>query len=368
MQGDINNFSLRRNGKIELLRFFFCICVLLFHIQKYILTYSSVSKGDFFSFFQHGSIGVEFFFLLSGFLMAKSIYRKINEQENYSKRDFVKDNLLFIKKKYLSIFPQHLIAFIITFYVIIVSDGLGLKKIILYAIDSIPNLFLFQMSGINFSNPNHVEWYLSCMFIAMIIIYPLCKRFYANFTRYIAPLFSLIVFGYLIYTTKSLTGVTVWTGICYKSLLRAICEISLGTTAFEICRAINEKEYSSRQKLIMSVAEITSFLIIGLYVISSFSTKYEIYILMLLFALIVFAFSKKTYTVKLFNNRFCCFLGKISLPIYLVQIAAITIVNKYFTIYSDFIKTIITIAFTFAFALITLFVADIVSKVCSRKK
>lgn len=62
-----------KNGKVELLRFFFCIAVLLFHEQKYILGEASLEHGVHFALFPHGSIGVEFFFVLSGVLMAKSI-------------------------------------------------------------------------------------------------------------------------------------------------------------------------------------------------------------------------------------------------------------------------------------------------------
>ena len=62
----------RRNGKIELMRFVFCMCVLFFHFN-----------GDFWrggkmltehiSFFASGYYGVEYFFPLSGFLTAKSV-------------------------------------------------------------------------------------------------------------------------------------------------------------------------------------------------------------------------------------------------------------------------------------------------------
>ena len=62
----------QKNGGIELLRFLFCLIVLLFHEQKYLLGEASLKHGVRLAFFPHGSIGVEFFFVLSGALMASS--------------------------------------------------------------------------------------------------------------------------------------------------------------------------------------------------------------------------------------------------------------------------------------------------------
>ena len=62
--------SARRNGKIEILRFVFCVLVLLFHAEG--LVPGGVKLPGFFSFFENGAIGVEFFFIVSGFFMAKS--------------------------------------------------------------------------------------------------------------------------------------------------------------------------------------------------------------------------------------------------------------------------------------------------------
>ena len=64
----------KRNGTIDILRFLFCIGILLFHIEKYIFEEPSLKNGIHFDFFPHGSIGVEFFFLVTGWLMAKSIF------------------------------------------------------------------------------------------------------------------------------------------------------------------------------------------------------------------------------------------------------------------------------------------------------
>lgn len=85
----------KKNGTIELLRFIFCMDILLFHIEKYIFGEPSLKNGIHVAFFPHGAIGVEFFFLLSGCLMAKSIFEIKSRDKNGS---LVKNTLTFMKK------------------------------------------------------------------------------------------------------------------------------------------------------------------------------------------------------------------------------------------------------------------------------
>ena len=63
------------------------------------------------AFFPHGSIGVEFFFVLSGFLMAKSIFRRRASAASPN------EYLGFLAHKYTAIFPQHFVAFVIAVWV-----------------------------------------------------------------------------------------------------------------------------------------------------------------------------------------------------------------------------------------------------------
>lgn len=263
-----------KNGKIEFYRFMCCLYVLLFHAQKYILGEASLKNGVHIAFFPHGAMGVEFFFILSGFFLAQSAFRYYQKNQNNTKDELLsREYLAFLKKKYLRIFPQHVIVFVLTFVVFCIINKLSIKGICLLIYNSIPNLFLFQMSGISFKNINHLEWYISCMLIAMAIIYPLCCRWYYRFTRYYAPLLCVLVCGYMINTTGALTGVSVWMGIAYKSLFRAIAEVAIGTTTFEISRYITRYYELNKAKTIkplLTVLEGLSFLYLTVYVMFTF--------------------------------------------------------------------------------------------------
>jgi len=361
----------RKNGKIEFLRFFFCIAVLLFHAQKYIVGSVSFKDGIHLSMFPHGAMGVEFFFLLSGFLMAKSVYKiksatALNGYE-YNEKTLSQNSLTFLKRKYLSVFPQHCVAFVFAFIALALKDNFTLKQGILKLVDSIPNFFLVQMTGVNFSNPNHLEWYISCMLIAMAIIYPLCSKFYYSFTRYVAPFLALMTLGYMIYTTKSLTGVSVWMGLSYKSMFRAIAEVALGTTAFEFSRYLSSKQYNSSRRLLFTAFEIFCFVATAVYLVTTMPLKYEIYMVVLLFMLVSIAFSGVSYGNGIFDNKFVYFLGSLSLPIYLGQLTAIYTIQAYMTKYSIKIQLVSVVAMTFLVAFIIMFVGNQLSKLLVKK-
>lgn len=348
----------RRNGKIEFYRFYFCIAVLLFHAGKYIIGEPSFNNGIDLSLFSHGAMSCEFFFLVSGFLMAKLIYKKQTAEENgnvITSEKKASEYIGFIRKKYLDIFPQHFVAFVLSFAILVIIKKFNFVGIIKFGLDSIPNLFLIQMTGVNFSNPNHVEWYISCMFIALLIVYPICRKWYYQFTRYFSWLSALLILGYIIHSGGCLTGVSAWEGICYRSVLRAIAEISLGTTAFEISRYISLKKWEGRNKALLTVFELLCFCGIVIYMILTFKREYEIYALAMIFVVVILGFSGVTYGANSFNNKICYFLGKISLPIYLAQLPAIYIVNAVFKDCMEYIKILLVVVGTFIFAAVVYF-------------
>lgn len=65
------------NGKIEALRFLFCVGVLLFHGLKYFIGEPSAKQVVHLSLFPHGAIGVEFFSLYQDFLWLSQLLKYI---------------------------------------------------------------------------------------------------------------------------------------------------------------------------------------------------------------------------------------------------------------------------------------------------
>ncbi|MBR5278787.1 MAG: hypothetical protein IKU23_05945, partial [Clostridia bacterium] len=85
----------KRNGTIDLLKFAFTVMVMLYHTGYC---------------FKGGYIAVDFFFIVSGFLMAKSMKISVNNGVAAGT-----DTVNFILRKAKGIFPFYISAWLITF-------------------------------------------------------------------------------------------------------------------------------------------------------------------------------------------------------------------------------------------------------------
>ena len=211
--------SNNRNGEIDLLRFVFSMVIMLYHFRTIIPI----------QIFKLGSIGVEFFFVVSGFLMAK-------HGENRSLADktlsYVADETwLFTKNKYKSFFRYYICAFFCNVLIrMLLIRRTSAHQIIYRILKAIPTVTLSFMS-LNKSTLSlglGASWYLSAMIIAGFILYPILLINYRFAEKIVYPLISLFLLGYLYNTYNKIMVIDNWTGFFYAGVLRAISEMALG--------------------------------------------------------------------------------------------------------------------------------------------
>lgn len=350
---------MKRNGKIELLRFFMAISVLCLHVQKYVGTEIKPNGDIHLAFFPHGAMGVEFFFVLSGFLMASSVFYAKDADR---KLPTGKSTIIFMKKKFMAIFPMHCIAAVGVFAATAISQNYSLTDCVKKAVTSLPGLFFVQMGGFGFTYINHIEWYLSVMLISMCLIYPMLRKWYETFSRVIAPLVALFILGYLMHTYSSLIGVNTWSGITYKSMFRGIAELCLGIFCFEVCRYIQNSKINTKKRILISVLEAVSWIGTFGIIMTTFSYKSNIFALALIAIGITCTFTGLTYGNDIFNKKAIYYLGKLSLPIYLIQLMTIEIIPVIFSDLSVNIQMIITIVSTLIVAVGLLHLTELITK------
>lgn len=316
---------MKKNGKVELWRFIFSIAVLCFHVYKYLPgeeAYDGVVK---LSFFSGGYLGVEFFFVLSGILMASSVYYANERSRSLS---LAASTTQFLRKKVSALMPMHLAVFVLLFigqfFVYKWSLFTAGKKLL----HSIPGLFFLEMSGIRGMYLNDIEWYLSVMLISMLILYPLLRKWYSSFTRIIAPLLALLILGYLSHDYESLGQVKVWTPLGSKAILRGLSEIALGTVCFEVSRVLKKKTMGRCARAIITAIEAICLIIAIGFCLITRPKMYDVYVLGFMAVALTCAFTGQSYGESLFQNKFCAYLGKLSLPLYLVQLIPIRLIPK----------------------------------------
>jgi len=327
----------KRNGTIELFRFIFCIGIIFHHIGTRFYGGELVLDNNF-KFFCSGYIGVEFFFLVSGFLLAKSAMKK-----DESKAPLGSQTVTFMKGKILSLAVPHTIAFFVAFITGCIVLNVKSSAIPLRFFNSLPCLFFLQKSGIPYISINSVEWYICSMLLCMIIIYPLCKKYQKTYTNIIAPFLGIVTISYLVYKYGTLTRIKVYDIFTYKCNIRAFAEINLGVCAFAISEKIKNLNYTRFDKFALTIIEAACYIFTLYYSLGYLKQIYDVYALMALFVAIIITFSNTSLFANCFNNKFIYFLGKLSLHIYLIQVVAkdlIIMVNP--NISENVLVTIIT--------------------------
>lgn len=355
----------KRNGTIDVLRFLFCFGILMFHIEKYIFGEPSFKNGIHLGLFPHGAIGVEFFFLVTGWLMAKSICsrKKANSEKKLSS-----ETGEFIKRKYLSILPYSVVATLFVFIVNCFVNNWGWQKIIIKFVESIPNFALVQMTGISYYNPNNITWYLSSMMIAICILYPLAYKFYDTFVKLIIPIGGALILGIMfVEFGKSLTGVMTWTGVFYKGTLRGIIEIGFGMVSYEVSQYLQSLSIRKGHKYLLGIVELICYVWVFMFIMLTFPKSYEIMAFAAIWVGVTITFSGVT-KIDILDNKLSEFLGKISLPLYLCQLAAINIVQQFSESFDGYMAVLLVVLLDFIFAALCQFIGGKLSNFMNKRK
>ena len=280
----------QHNVTIDFLRFLFSVIVVLHH-SRYVL-------GDDNCYFLGGSLAVEFFFFVSGYLLlvgADKAGRKngagyllpggvdMAGRKNgagYLLPDGVdmagrteaagletkgvgagttgidgeatgiggettgiggemtgigSETLHFILHKIRSFLPEFLIAWWIGFVLIGVVRQYGVLDYLKAFGNDFWELTLVKMSGLFTHGIDGAMWYLSAMLLGMAILYPLLRTKRDLMTHLVCPLLALFLYGYLCQAEGHPRDPIVWLGLCYKGLVRAIAGLCTGVV---ICMAV----------------------------------------------------------------------------------------------------------------------------------
>lgn len=301
-----------RVKSIEIWRFLFSLSIVLCHAE--LLPWNVSADGV--RHINASTQGVEFFFMLSGFLMAQSVYRE--KRMSSSLDNLGGDTLSFLIRKMRPILPAYLFA--ATFelaihYLLRSSKPTGV-------IFRVWDILFLRATGLGYGRPMAVggSWYLSAMFVAMWILYPLLKRYTNVFTHIIAPLSAFFIFGWFEWKHGHLNfALSIQNGVCL-GLLRAISVMCMGMFCYELCEKVKLKFSNSKPSILFTAAELLSLGGI-LYITSQLRrTKADFLCILLIGIGIIAAFSGKSHVslwLKNVNPRIISWFSSYSLTLYL---------------------------------------------------
>lgn len=296
-----------RNGAIDFWKFIFSLMVVQFHSSN--LTKIKTTP------FVGGAIAVEFFFLVSGWLMAASISRH-DEASIVTGRD----SRDFMLHKIRGLCPEIFIAWGIGFIVQhIARKGVTVSVLIKDLMTGVWDMFFLRESGLEGFKANPAAWYISAMLLAMLVLVPLFFHSRDMFINVWAPILAIASLGWLSKNVGDLRGPTDWLGFCYKGWLRAVGELCMGVICWDICQKIKDIPFSKLARVLFTALELCCYLGVTAWSYSHKGSQMDFVMLLLFAAGVVVTFSRQSLLSSIFNKPLVYFLGKISFPIYLAH-------------------------------------------------
>ena len=342
----------KKNGEIEIFRLVFCLAVLFTHL------------GGFFGMgsFQRGAFAVEFFFLVSGYFMARTAER--TETVSFD------DTISFLVRKVKSFLPYYVGAVLIHLVVFrLILCHTSFYDLVTGAVQFIPEILFLQMGGFATESIINVPavWYLSTMLLSMLILYPFAVRFKRSY-GIVFLILAIFGIGYLVRIHNGFIVVfrTKDCGLLYDGMLRGLCETALGAVCYQFSRYITKKTYSSVQKILLTIAKYIGYLISVVYVFSSISSKYEPIVLIIMTGCLVLTASDVTYNIPF--NKFTSFCGSLSLPLYLFHAVVLRcIVSVRGAEKLSAAETVIVVLMIMVLSLAFKYLCDLVMKLIKRR-
>ena len=360
----------QHNVTIDFLRFLFSVIVVLHH-SRYVL-------GDDNCYFLGGSLAVEFFFFVSGYLLlvgADKAGRKNGaglETKGIGAgttgiggevTGIGAETLHFILHKIRSFLPEFLIAWWIGFVLIGVVRQYGVPDYLKAFGNDFWALTLVKMSGLLTHGIDGAMWYLSAMLLGMAILYPLLRTKRDLMTHLVCPLLALFLYGYLCQAEGHPRDPIVWLGLCYKGLVRAIAGLCTGVVICMAVRRLKRFFPSGLTKTGNALAigvQLLCLLLTIRYMAEQEPSEYDYFYMFLLMLLVLLSFAGFGLESVLGNSQrlhlLSAFLGKYSLSLYLGHLYFAQHVNELLPeeLYSGKIRMIVYLAAAFANGLLVM--------------
>ncbi|MDE6104955.1 MAG: acyltransferase [Clostridia bacterium] len=355
----------KRNNLVEFARFLFSILVVGYHVQ---MTFSDGTAN----FFANGALAVEFFFLISGYFLARSI-EKINAKE---KHNTALESCRFMGNKVKGILPIHITAIVAVVIVILACDLSSSGKILL---NGLPSVFLVQEAGIwteAYANALIVpEWYLSSMLLCMLIMVPVALLLRKKIKGVFVILVLLGVLGVIAVIAGLCMNWAYTTTFVYD--LRAWGEMCVGMFAYYLSVLISKRELKKASSITLKVVEILGYcapVILGFIPISENLQPVCMGVTVVcVFAALSVTFAGKGVSVSNDRlNKAFGYLGGLSLAIYLFHPVIITLleyVGKSFSIWQIYLIVFaVTLAAAVIYNLIAMLIKRLIKAIKARKQ
>lgn len=256
----------------------------------------------------HGYIGVEFFFIVSGFFLCET-------SEKYT------TIIKYMKSRIKKLYPHYLFSFLI---MLVVSLMIGHYRE--EEFNCIAEIFMVQNLGFTKEGINYPCWYMSVLFWGSLLIYLMLK--------YIPKKIDYIIMGvlpiaYFVYSNLFQDGrAEIWDtkhGI-YLPLIRGLADLSLGVLVYILYQWIYEKQIYNH-KIARQIVEILS--VIFIFVLIIYPKNLDVIIVMLMCIFIITTLSEDSIGEKVGSFKIVKWLSQYEYAIFLNHAVIVLLFQKY---------------------------------------
>ena len=265
----------------------------------------------------HGCyLAVEFFFVLSGWFLARSVFR---DNRPFSLDEIGEQTIGFLSRRLQGFALPYCIGFALSFAVALISGGIRSR---------ISNglVFEFLLLGETGLAPGSSRqlimgsgWYLSALMISIFLIYPVFrfnKRFFAT---WIAPLCAVFALGFLVRefgAPPSAVGTRF--GLFSANFIRGFGEICCGIAAFRASIWLETISFSQRRRQLLRIFGTMLPLLAFGWIATGLASRSSTTILLLFSIFTALGGSGLSFSSR-FPKGVCQWLGRLSLWLYMTH-------------------------------------------------
>ncbi len=261
--------------------------------------------------------GNSFFFILSGYLLAR--------QADSGKADgSISGTAKMLAGRYGRLLPYMAPVFLALFALAHLGPS-SLDVIIADLARSAYELLLLCMLGTIEACPlyNPPIWYCSALLICVALIFPMVRNHREASMRAIAPMVVILAYSYMILTFGDLDTIQDKVGIIYSGLLRGIAASCLGVCVYGL---VKEQGRGAMQSLAAPL--VASVALLGFVLVAcAHSSIFDFLAAFAMAGMVYVAFGCSHLSGE-FSSPIFSFMGRISLPIYVVQWVIVMLLSR----------------------------------------
>jgi peptidoglycan/LPS O-acetylase OafA/YrhL len=182
-------------------------------------------------------------------------------------------------------------------------------------------VFPLQEAGFRGEYVLGISWYLSAMFLALALLYPLCKKFGSTMTMVVCPIASFLIYGALSFHYGDIAIARTYFGDSFISsgLLRGVAACAAGCTLYEVCEALSKKKVTMLGRALFTLAEVLllAFFIHTMHVHPK--SRYDYLLVFVIFLMLTIGVGGLSFSSYVLRGKFTKVLGTASTMIVLTH-------------------------------------------------